>query len=248
MIQNLAANVETTKKAKEKKNMKAEMLVFETKMVGGEVKWLCDKCDYTGRSNIAVKMHWTRKHRREAEEDEAKRKGEKIEPEYEKKRTKESGESEDEKEYYNDNIMLNFDEDGNMIEKSVTVKTPVERETVEMETTEPLPRTEESYKMMEYELALLRGEVASLKEVMAVKQDMVNLANGTVAGMKIKNTEQAKEIVRMKITITKFMNGNSKPDESKTKKELKEANTQLEDAMKTIRDETNALGGQGQTL
>ena len=92
---------------------------------------------------------------------------------------------------------------------------------------------------MEDELAVLNGEVSSLKKALTIKQDFVNLANGTVASLEIKNAELEKDNVKMKKIVTKLMAGKPKSDDSKAKKDLKEANTKLEDAMRTIRDETN---------
>ena len=42
------------------------MQKFEKRMIGDEAKYMCDKCDYTGSSNRSVKMHWGKKHRKEA--------------------------------------------------------------------------------------------------------------------------------------------------------------------------------------
>ena len=56
---------------------------------------MCDLCDYTCPSNKGIKMHWTRKHRRVVEEDEARKKGEMVLPENDKKRSRENEESTD---------------------------------------------------------------------------------------------------------------------------------------------------------
>ena len=86
---------------------------FEVKMVGDVVKWLCDLCGYMGPSSQSVKSHWTKKHRRGVEEEEAKKRGELLEPENDEKRPREDDESEDE--YSDDDLFEGFDEDGNRI-------------------------------------------------------------------------------------------------------------------------------------
>ena len=75
------------------------------------MKWMCDMCQYLGPSSQAVKSHWTKKHRRAVQEEEAKTRGEILEPENDEKRTKEDDESDDE--FDDDELYEEFDEDRN---------------------------------------------------------------------------------------------------------------------------------------
>ena len=220
-------------------------------MVGDVVKWLCDLCGYMGPSSQSVKSHWTKKHRRGVEEEEAKKRGELLEPENEEKRPREDDESEDE--YSDEDLYEGFDEDGNRIE-AVVSEEKVDDSDAEMETGNKLPTTEETVTMLKQELETKKAEVESLNEAMAVRMDMLTLANGKVASLEIEKEEQEKKIKRgekvikslrddvrkMTKTDAKAPNkGETKAEESKLKKELKEANTKLESAMKKIREETN---------
>ena len=55
------------------------MQPFETKMVGDEAKFVCDKWEFMANTNKAVKTHWNKKHRKEAqEEEEAKTRGNEL--------------------------------------------------------------------------------------------------------------------------------------------------------------------------
>ena len=65
----IASFVKVAEKVKSNVKDKAEMQKLEKRMIGDEAKYMCDKCDYTGRSNRSVKMHWGKKHRREAQEE-----------------------------------------------------------------------------------------------------------------------------------------------------------------------------------
>ena len=61
---------EAAKKAKKDIKDKSELQKFEVKMIGGEAKVLCDKCDFVANNMRTVRTNWSKKHRREVQEDE----------------------------------------------------------------------------------------------------------------------------------------------------------------------------------
>ena len=232
-----------TKKKPEKKD-NPEIQEFETKIIEAEAKWLCDLCDYTGTSNKSVKQHWTKKHRREVEEDEAKKRGEKMEPENEEKRQKEDDESDDE-EFDEEDLCEGFDEDGNRIEKVEGDEQKKDESVMDAETNSS-QEDEKDVQILKEDLATKTAEVESLKDAMIVRQDILNLAQGKIASLEIEKEELEKEVKKYKRIVKVFKEeekggkkNESKTDESKCKKELKEANIKIENLMKTVREETN---------
>ena len=248
--ENTASFATLAAKAKANMSNKTEMQQFETKMVGGEAMFLCDRCDYMKATNRAVKAHWTRKHRREAqEEEEAVAKGKPV-SEKESKKVKPN-----DKEY---NLMDYFGDDGRPLEETITESTFNETLNESMETYEAIdltstPKAKSPVKLdYQDELNVKTAEVESLKEAIKLKQEMLNLANGKIASLEEEDIEKAIELDKAK-RIMSYMNEKieenkkgKKGDEPKLRKELsvknkevKELQNKLNEAMKKIREETN---------
>ena len=68
-ISSPASETESDVKKMAKKKDERDGHEYEVKMVGDEVKWMCDMCEYLGVSSKAVKSHWTKKYRRAVQEE-----------------------------------------------------------------------------------------------------------------------------------------------------------------------------------
>ena len=196
-ISSQAVETESDVKKMAKKKDERDGHEYEVKMVGDEVKWACDMCEYMGGSSKAVKSHWTKKHRRAVQEEEAKTRGEILAPENDEKRAKEDEESDEE--FDDEELYAGFDEDGNRIE---TVEDEDENNVIRMDTKETLTTTEEDVDMMKQELETKKAEVESLKEAMTVRMDLLTLAEGKVASLEIEKVELERELRKGKKIIT----------------------------------------------
>ena len=228
---------------------KTELQQFETKMVGDEAKFACDRCDFMGNTNRAVKLHWSKKHRREAqEEDDAKVKGKEVK-QVEAKKLKEDLEKT--KKDWQDM----YDEDGNPLDES-TAETTLNESEMETELTQDITTSTPKTKRRQYEnddeLNVKIAELESLKELMKVKEELLNIANAKIASLEeqnIKKTEKIEKSDKIFDRINEKMEEakkNKKGDDPKLRKELNENNKEinnlnqrLSENLKKIRDESN---------
>ena len=240
--------------AKIKPRDKTELQNFEVKLIGDEARFMCDRCEYTGPSNKAVKGHWTRKHRREVqEEDEAKAKGKPVDQTIVKKvKLTEKA--------LNYNIMDEFDSEGRPLDETMDETTVNETANETMETEEfidlastPKPKPNHR-KTAEYEeeLNTKSAEVESLREEVKQKQELLNIALATKASLEEADIEKSNELERAKKIMVyhkekieqlkKSTKGNDptlRKELNEKNKEIKVLNQRLTDNLKTIRDETN---------
>ena len=238
--------------AKIKPRDKTELPNFEVKLIGDEDKFMCDRCDYIGATNKAVKGHWTRKHRREVqEEEEAKVKG-KPDDQTEVKKVKLT------KKASHYNIMDEFDSEGRPLEDSMAEITVNETMNETMDTEEinnftSTPKSKSSRRVEnEEELHTKIAEVESLKEELKQKQELLNLALATKSSLEEADIEKSNELERAK-KIMEFQKEKIEQLKMSTKggdptlrkelkeknKEIKNLNQRLTENLKTIRDETN---------
>ena len=243
-----ASFAKVAEKVKNNKD-KTELQQFESKMIGDEAKFMCDRCEFTGNTNRSVKLHWSKKHRREAQEEEdALTKGKTTK----KKESKKS--KPNDKEY---NIMDKFGENGRPLEETIN-DTMNETGNENMDTDNLIdltstPKSKSPVKLnYQDELNVKTAEVESLQEVIKQKQEMLNLVNGKLASLEEADIEKTNELEKAK-RIMKYYEEkldenkkNTKGDEPKLRKEvgeknkmIKELQTKLNDAMKNIREETN---------
>ena len=116
-------------KAKKKQKDDAEMQKFKTKRIDGNVKFVCDRCDHTGNTNRAVKTHWNKKHRREAQEEEDAKNQDEDDKPVEPKKLREDID-EPKRDWMDD-----YDEEGNPLEESL-VETTFNESSMETEITQ----------------------------------------------------------------------------------------------------------------
>ena len=231
---------------------KTELQQFEYKMIGDQAKFLCDRCEYNANTNRSVKLHWSKKHRREAQEEaDALAKGKTLKKESKKSKP-------NDKEY---NIMDKFGENGRPLEETIneTIDETINENDEEiMDTNNKIdvtstPKSKSPVKLdYQDELNVKIAEVESLKEGIKQKQEMLNLANGKLASLEEADIEKTIELDKAKRIMEYYEEKleehkkNKKGDEPKLRKEvgeknkiIKELQNKLNDAMKNVRDETN---------
>ena len=226
-------------KAKANLKDKAEMQKFEKKMIGGEARFLCDKCDYNASSIRSVKMHWGKKHRRDMqEEEEAKTGGKPI-------KLAESKKMKHDEEKTAKNLLDMYDDEGNPLDETTDETTFDDSvmETQDFDTSTPKKATRDDE---EEEVNVKIAEMESLKESLSECKELLDLANARVASLEEDGIKKSNEIEKFVRITNKLKEKDKHGDDSKLKKELngckkeiKKLNERLNENMKKIREETN---------
>ena len=171
---------EAVKNAKKQIMDELEMQKFEVKMIGGEAKVLCDKCEFKANNMGTVRNHWNKKHKREAQEDEeAKLQGKLVKPLEAKKMKADLDKT---KRDWRDD----YDEYGNSLEES-TARTFFDESAMETElaqdlTSTPMPKSNVGA-YNEDKMNMKVAELESLKEAMKEKEDMMSIAYARIASL-----------------------------------------------------------------
>ena len=222
----------------------AEMQKFETKMVGGELKFVCDKCDHTANTNRAVKGHWNKKHRREAEEEEdASTHGNAVDDAESKKLKVDTDKPKP-------NWRDRFDANGDPLDESV-METSFDESVAEIENTQDISTStpKPKAKMNQYdedEMSLKLAELESLKETVKEKEELLSMAYAKINSLEEEGIRKTNEIEKTDIVFEKLEERLKKSEDPKYKKELnvkareiKNLNQKLADNLKKFRDEIN---------
>ena len=236
--------VPMVKLKKDKVKKKKDEIEIRHEVVGDDVKFLCDHCEYKGGSKTAVKSHMAKKHRGEKrargdEEGDDKEPTKKAKPDDENPDdTMESLGSEDEDDSEDDDFIDDFDDDGNL--KVPENSQEEKKEEAPEKTTED---KDDEVKMLNEEIVVKNAKIETLEEALKLKEELLNMANAKVASLEIDNIEKDSKTEKYKRIAKKTLN--NEPDESRKlkkevaakTKEVEDLKIKLADSLKKTRDE-----------